>query len=159
MGFVFSIALWLTLAFFSPQPTLAQTIEELNKSIGSTSDQAIQGKLYKQLGDAWVAQDDLDQAAEAYLKALAAGPLHGLGVSRRIAQITRGAFDVGPGSLFPALHRMEEAGWLASSWSESENRRRARFYTLTKAGRRQLEHESRRWGRVSLAISRALETT
>lgn len=93
------------------------------------------------------------------LKALAAGPLHGLGVSRRIAQMTRGAFSVGPGSLFPALHRMEEEGWLASSWSESENRRRAKFYTLTRAGRRQLQHESERWGRVSLAIARALEST
>ena len=93
------------------------------------------------------------------LKALASGPLHGLGVSRRIAQVTRGAFTVGPGSLFPALHRMEEAGWLASSWSESENRRRARFYTLTRAGRRRLQHESERWSRVSLAIARALEST
>ena len=93
------------------------------------------------------------------LKALAAGPLHGLGVSRRIAQMTRGAFSVGPGSLFPALHRMEEEGWLASSWSESENRRRAKYYTLTRAGRRQLQHESERWGRVSLAIARALEST
>jgi PadR family transcriptional regulator PadR len=93
------------------------------------------------------------------LKALVPGPLHGLGVARRIAQITRGAFDVGPGSLFPALHRMESEGWLKSSWSESENNRRARFYTLTKSGRRQLEHESKRWGRVSLAIARALEAT
>jgi transcriptional regulator len=93
------------------------------------------------------------------LKALAAGPLHGLGVARRIAQITRGAFEVGPGSLFPALHRMEAEGWLASAWSESENRRRAKFYTLTKAGHRQLEHESKRWGKVSLAIARALEAT
>jgi transcriptional regulator len=93
------------------------------------------------------------------LKALAAGPLHGLGVSRRISQMTRGEFAVGPGSLFPALHRMEEEGWLASSWSESENRRRAKFYTLTRAGRRQLQHESERWSRVSLAIARALETT
>lgn len=93
------------------------------------------------------------------LKALAAGPLHGLGVSRRIAQMTRGAFSVGPGSLFPALHRMEEEGWLASSWSESENRRRAKYYTLTRAGRRQLQHESERWGRVALAIARALEST
>ncbi|HUD72900.1 MAG TPA: PadR family transcriptional regulator [Dongiaceae bacterium] len=93
------------------------------------------------------------------LKALAAGPLHGLGVSRRIAQVTRGAFAVGPGSLFPALHRMEEEGWLAATWSESENRRRARFYTLTRAGRRQLQQQSERWGRVSLAIARALEST
>jgi transcriptional regulator len=93
------------------------------------------------------------------LKALVPGPLHGLGVSRRIAQITRGAFDVGPGSLFPALHRMESEGWLTSAWSESENNRRARFYTLTKSGRRQLERESKRWGRVSLAIARALQAT
>ncbi|HYV20017.1 MAG TPA: PadR family transcriptional regulator [Verrucomicrobiae bacterium] len=93
------------------------------------------------------------------LKALVPGPLHGLGVARRVGQITRGAFEVGPGSLFPALHRMEAAGWLASEWSESENRRRAKFYTLTKAGRRRLEHESKRWGRVSLAIARALEAT
>jgi len=93
------------------------------------------------------------------LKALVPGPLHGLGVARRIAQITRGAFDVGPGSLFPALHRMEGEAWLTSAWSESENRRRARFYTLTKSGRRQLERESERWGRVSLAIARALEAT
>ena len=93
------------------------------------------------------------------LKALVSGPRHGLGVARRIAQITRGAFDVGPGSLFPALHRMEGEGWLTSSWSESENNRRARFYTLTKSGRRQLERESKRWGKVSLAIARALEAT
>ena len=93
------------------------------------------------------------------LKALVPGPLHGLGVARRITQITRGAFDVGPGSLFPALHRMEGEAWLTSAWSESENRRRARFYTLTKSGRRQLERESERWGRVSLAIARALEAT
>lgn len=93
------------------------------------------------------------------LKALVPGPLHGLGVAKRVAQITRGAFEVGPGSLFPALHRMEAEGWLASEWSESENRRRARFYRLTKSGRRQLEHETRRWGRVSLAIARALEAT
>ena len=93
------------------------------------------------------------------LKSLVLGELHGLGVSRRIEQITRGTFHVKPGSLFPALHRMEEAGWLVSSWSESENRRRARFYTLTRAGRRRLQHESERWSRVSLAIARALEST
>jgi len=93
------------------------------------------------------------------LKALVPGPLHGLGVARRIAQITRGAFEIGPGSLFPALHRMEAQGWLTSAWSESENRRRARFYTLTRPGRRQLDLESKRWGKVSLAIARALEAT
>lgn len=91
------------------------------------------------------------------LKTLALGPLHGLGVSRRLEQITQGAFQVKPGSLFPALHRLEEAGWLASSWGESENRRRARYYRLTEAGRRQLEAEARDWRRISLAIASALE--
>ncbi len=93
------------------------------------------------------------------LKALAAGPLHGLGVSHRIEQVTRGAFQVKPGSLFPALHRMEEAGWLESSWGESENNRRAKYYRLTKAGRRQLETEAEDWRRISLAMTLALDAT
>ncbi|HKQ97997.1 MAG TPA: PadR family transcriptional regulator [Candidatus Polarisedimenticolia bacterium] len=93
------------------------------------------------------------------LKALVPGSLHGLGVARRVGQISRGAFEVRPGSLFPALHRMEEEGWLTSSWSESENKRRAKFYTLTRAGRRQLQAETERWGRVMHAIARALEAT
>ena len=93
------------------------------------------------------------------LKALALGPLHGLGVSSRIEQITQGAFQVKPGSLFPALHRMEEAGWLESSWGDSENNRRAKFYRLTKAGRRQLETETADWQRISLAIATALKAT
>ena len=93
------------------------------------------------------------------LKALAPGPLHGLGVSNRIEQITQGAFQVKPGSLFPALHRMEEAGWLESSWGDSENNRRAKFYRLTKAGRRQLETETADWQRISLAIATALKAT
>ena len=75
----------------------------------------------------------------------------------RIEQITRGTFQVKPGSLFPALHRMEEEGWLASSWGESENNRRAKYYRLTKTGRRQLDTETERWGKISLAIARALE--
>lgn len=93
------------------------------------------------------------------LKALALQEMHGLGISRRIEQITKGTFQVKPGSLFPALHRMEEAGWLASSWGESENNRRAKYYRLTKAGRRQLEAETERWSRISLAIARALEAS
>jgi transcriptional regulator len=93
------------------------------------------------------------------LKALAPGPLHGLGVSNRIEQITRGTFSVKPGSLFPALHRMEEAGWLESSWGESENNRRAKYYRLTKAGRSQLETETADWQRISLAIANALKAT
>ncbi len=91
------------------------------------------------------------------LKALSLEPLHGLGVSTRIAQITKGTFQVKPGSLFPALHRMEEAGWLTSSWGESENNRRAKYYRLTKAGRRQLEIETEDWRRISLAIVEALQ--
>jgi PadR family transcriptional regulator len=93
------------------------------------------------------------------LKALALGPLHGLGVSTRIAQITQGTFQVKPGSLFPALHRMEEAGWLTSAWGESENNRRAKYYRLTKAGQRQLKAETEDWQRISLAIANALRAT
>jgi PadR family transcriptional regulator PadR len=92
------------------------------------------------------------------LKALATGELHGLGVSRRIEQITRGTFVVQPGSLFPGLHRLEEAGWLTSTWELSENNRRAKYYTLTRAGRRQLGQETAGWNRIALAIARALET-
>ncbi|HLL69951.1 MAG TPA: PadR family transcriptional regulator [Pyrinomonadaceae bacterium] len=91
------------------------------------------------------------------LKALTLGALHGLGVSQRIEQITRGTFQVKPGSLFPALHRMEEAGWLQSSWGESENNRRAKYYRLTRAGRRQLEAEIESWQRIALAITSALK--
>jgi PadR family transcriptional regulator, regulatory protein PadR len=92
------------------------------------------------------------------LKALALGELHGLGVSRRIEQITRGTFLVKPGSLFPALHRMEAAGWLRSSWGVSDNNRKARYYALTAAGRRQLEAETGEWKRVSVAIALALQS-
>ena len=92
------------------------------------------------------------------LKALSTGELHGLGVSRRIEQMTGGTFSVQPGSLFPALHRLEEAGWLASTWQPSENNRRAKYYTLTRAGRRQLGEETAEWHRISLAIARALES-
>lgn len=91
------------------------------------------------------------------LKALSAGELHGLGVSRRIEQITGGTFLVQPGSLFPALHRLEEAGWLSARWESSENNRRAKYYELTKSGRRQLGEETQQWNRIALAIARALE--
>jgi transcriptional regulator len=93
------------------------------------------------------------------LRALAIEEMHGLGISRRIEQVTRGTFVVKPGSLFPALHRMEEAGWLASSWGESENNRKAKFYRLTAAGRRQLETETSEWRRIAVAIAAALEAT
>ena len=93
------------------------------------------------------------------LKALSLEELHGLGISRRIEQITKGTFQVKPGSLFPALHRMEEEGWVASAWGESENNRRAKYYKLTTPGRRQLGAETERWERISLAIGRALEAS
>lgn len=91
------------------------------------------------------------------LKALALGELHGLGISRRIEQITKGTFQVKPGSLFPALHRMEEAGWLSSHWGESENNRRAKFYTLTRTGKQQLGEEKQQWERIAVAITSALK--
>jgi transcriptional regulator len=86
------------------------------------------------------------------LKALFLGPLHVLGISQRIEQVTKGTFQVKSGSLSPALHRMEEAGWLNSSWGESENNRRAKLYRLTEA-------ETEGWQRISLAISSALKAT
>lgn len=93
------------------------------------------------------------------LNALKLGPLHGLGVSRRIRQITQETFEVGPGSLFPALHRLEERGWLSSRWGESENNRRAKYYQLTPAGKRQLKNEAENWEHISVVITRALRAT
>jgi transcriptional regulator len=92
------------------------------------------------------------------LQALTLEPHHGLGVARRVEQLTQGAFRVGPGSLFPALHRLEERGWLTSSWGASETNRKAKYYKLTAAGRRQLKAETANWGRISVAIARALRT-
>jgi PadR family transcriptional regulator len=93
------------------------------------------------------------------LNAVKLGPHHGLGVSRRIHQITYGTFDVRPGSLFPALHRLEDKGWLQSKWGDSENNRRAKYYQLTAAGKRRLQTESKSWERISLVIRRALRAT
>src|SRR3981081_185518 len=93
------------------------------------------------------------------LKSLALEQMHGMGISRRIAQITNGTFEVKAGSLFPALHRMEEAGWLTSTWGESETNRRAKFYSLTKAGKKQLQSETERWEQISLAMAAALGTS
>jgi PadR family transcriptional regulator, regulatory protein PadR len=93
------------------------------------------------------------------LRSLVAGEKHGLGISRRIQQITGGTFIVKPGSLFPALHRMEEEGWISAFWGDSENNRRAKYYRLTKAGQKQLDVETKRWGRISLAIAQALQTS
>ena len=93
------------------------------------------------------------------LRALGTGELHGLGISRRIDQMTQGTFQVKPGSLFPALHRMEEAGWLRSWWGDSENNRRAKYYRLTRAGRAQLEVETEQWQTIVLAMASALKAT
>jgi PadR family transcriptional regulator, regulatory protein PadR len=93
------------------------------------------------------------------LKTLDLGPNHGLGIARRIQQVTRGTFHPQPGSLFPALHRLEENGWLASEWGESENRRRAKYYRLTRAGRRHLAVEAENWDRIATAIRLVLSST
>jgi len=93
------------------------------------------------------------------LKSLATSEMHGLGIPRRIQQITGGTFVVEPGSLFPALHRMEDQRWTSSFWGDSENHRRAKYCRLTKAGRRQRAVESKRWARISVAIAQALESS
>src|SRR5258708_30719236 len=93
------------------------------------------------------------------MKALAPGQVKGLGVSRRIEQITQGTFQVKPGSLFPALHRMAEAGWLTSSWGESENHPRARDYPLSRARQRPLGTQTAHRRRISLAIAHPPPTT
>ena len=90
------------------------------------------------------------------LRALMTGSNHGLGIARRVEQITQGAFRVNPGSLFPALHRLEQKGWLSAEWGRSETNRKARIYALTAAGRRHAEDEARNWKRVSFAIELAL---
>ena len=92
------------------------------------------------------------------VKALSLQPLHGLGVSRRVEQITRGTYTVGPGSLFPALHRLEEKGWLTSAWGDSENNRLAKYYRLTLDGKSQLAAEAEEWTRVAGAMRAALES-
>jgi transcriptional regulator len=93
------------------------------------------------------------------LRALLPGEMHGLAISRRIEQMTGGTFQVKPGSLFPALHRMEENGWLKASWGVSDNNRKAKYYQLTRTGERQLEAETAEWTQISLAIARALKAT
>jgi len=93
------------------------------------------------------------------LKTLSLQPLHGLGVSQRIEQVTAGVFQVKPGSLFPALHRLEQEGWIEGSWGESANNRRAKYYKLTAAGRRRLGEERRNWAQVVLAITKVMEAS
>ncbi len=90
------------------------------------------------------------------LKTLSLEPLHGFGIARRVEQISRGVFKVNPGSLLTALQRLERAGWLDSEWRQTENSRRARFYALTRAGKKQLEIETADWARRASAIARLL---
>ena len=91
------------------------------------------------------------------LKTLSLQPLHGFGIARRIEQVSRGVFKVNPGSLLTALQRLERAGWLDAEWRQTENARRARFYTLTRAGRKQLEAEEADWSRRAAAVARLLK--
>jgi len=93
------------------------------------------------------------------LKALSLEPLHGVGISRRITQITQGAFQVSFGSLFPSLHRMEERGWVEAEWRSSENNRRAKYYRLTSSGRTQLKVEEQDWNQVVRIMTAAVQST
>ncbi|MEA2561495.1 MAG: PadR family transcriptional regulator, regulatory protein PadR [Acidobacteriota bacterium] len=92
------------------------------------------------------------------LKTLALEPAHGWGIAQRIQQVSREVLQVNQGSLYPALYRLEHQGWIAAEWGTSENNRKAKFYSLTQEGRRQLDAETENWERVSAAIDRILET-
>lgn len=92
------------------------------------------------------------------LKTLSLQPLHGFGIARRIEQVSRGTFKVNPGSLLTALKRLERAGWLDAEWRDTENARRAKFYSLTRSGRKQLEVETADWSRRVSAITRLLHS-
>ncbi|MDQ6887034.1 MAG: PadR family transcriptional regulator [Gemmatimonadota bacterium] len=91
------------------------------------------------------------------LKTLSLQPMHGFGIARRVEQISRGVFKVNPGSLLTALQRLERAGWLDAEWRDTENARRARYYTLTRTGRRQLEVQTANWTRRVSAVARLLK--
>jgi len=91
------------------------------------------------------------------LKTLSLEPMHGFGIARRVEQISRGVFKVNPGSLLTALQRMERAGWLDAEWHQTENSGRAKFYTLTRVGKKQLENETADWTRRASAIARLLK--
>ena len=92
------------------------------------------------------------------LKTLALGSMHGWGISQRIEQTSLGVLSVNQGSLYPALYRLEEQGWITSEWGSSENNRQAKYYKLTRAGRKQLDEETANWQRLSAAIKQVLQT-
>jgi transcriptional regulator len=91
------------------------------------------------------------------LTILSRAPLHGYGISQRLAQLTEDTFRINPGSLFPALYKLEQDGKLRAEWGPSDNNRNAKYYSLTRAGRKQLEHEKQRWSRVTSMIANVLE--
>ena len=91
------------------------------------------------------------------LKTLALEPMHGWGIASRIQQVSKDVLQIGQGSLYPALHRLEYKGWIKAEWASSENNRRAKFYCLTRAGKRQLEAELSNWTRLTTAIASVLE--
>jgi transcriptional regulator len=93
------------------------------------------------------------------LKALSLGPMHGFGVGQRIRQLAEDMLAVEEGTLYPALYRIEERGWIKSEWGASENNRRARFYKLTRAGRKQLQVEESNWEYLSVAVRKILEAS
>jgi transcriptional regulator len=93
------------------------------------------------------------------LKTLALEPMHGWGIAQRIRQVSKEVLQVNQGALYPALHRLEQSGWIRARWGESDNNRRAKFYSLTPAGRKCLEHEQANWQRLSAAIGLVLEAS
>jgi PadR family transcriptional regulator, regulatory protein PadR len=92
------------------------------------------------------------------LQTLALGPMHGWGISQRILQVSRDVLRVNQGSLYPALHRLEQAGWIDAEWDASDNNRQAKFYKLTRTGRRQLAEEREHWARMTDAVTRILQS-
>jgi PadR family transcriptional regulator PadR len=139
-------------------PAVSSGLTCMSKQTGMESDVLIshsdkRGRMGKERTDLLRGALDL-----LILKALALEPLHGVGASRRITQITAGAFRVSFGSLLPALHRMEEKGWVQAEWHASENNRRAKYYRLTSSGRAQLRAEERDWSQVVKIMTAAVES-
>ena len=93
------------------------------------------------------------------LRTLTLEPMHGFGISKRLEQVTQGVFRVNAGSFFPALYRLEQEGWIDGEWGRSENNRKARFYSLTRDGRRKMVQEEKKWETAQMAIGRVLEAT
>src|SRR5262249_8230362 len=93
------------------------------------------------------------------LRTLAVGPMHGWGIAQRIGQVSDGVLSINQGSLYPALYRLEEQGWIAAEWGNSDNNRQAKYYSLTRAGRKQLADEEENWRRLSIAITQVLQSS